>query len=662
MNLVKMEISKASRAKGSSYGSSCDLLPSPQNGLYDESYFHELLDLEKEKAEHAGRPFLLWLTSIDGSDDLTKPNSTWDAIVSSLSMVIRRIDTSGWYKNNSTIGVIIPNIGEAETELASIQRAVFRRMHHALADALEPDDFNKVRMTFHVLPETLKTVWPDDPTATVGVTGGESESGEDLLETPKRSSLDFEQQTIEATGYEGEKISFGSSNKCLLMLFGDVVLLVLATLCSFWVRNVPSLPEFHEYLGPCATGVVVYLAALYVFDSYNMARAFSSRDSILRIVIATVSGGLLSAASYYLVLHWQIGRIIPSLQFVFTLFMIMAWRTAYGIFFQKSMPRIRTLIVGTGVEGEFIYRLLHSHLSPYDVRGFLDADPSAPGKLVCASAVLGCIDQLPVIAEKIWAKMIILATPQNRHPRITKKILDARLHGIEVLEMATVYERLTGRVPIRYVRDEWLLFAEGFYLLSKDYVQRTKRLMDICVSGFLLLLGAPLLGLIALVVHLDSPGPVLYRQKRVGKRGQTFTIMKFRSMRQDAETNGAQWAQIKDPRVTRVGRIIRFLHLDELPQLWNIFRGDMSLIGPRPERPEFVRQLEAKIPYYVARHSVAPGVTGWAQVNYPYGASDEDAQNKLEYDLYYIKNMSLLLDLKIMLRTIGVILLGQGAR
>lgn len=571
--------------------------------------------------------------SLNDSKAVHYDESTFHDLTSSLPEVTGRMDTS----------------------------EVSKGMHHAFPDLRDPYDLNKVEMFFNVLPKRLRVVTAEVAPDTVLVSGGGPVKSANALEMPKQGSQAPEQPAIEPAPPEDEKISFGSSKKRLLMLFGDVALLILATMCSLWVQGVTSFPDFNAYLGPFVLALIFYPAALYVFDSYNMARVFSSRDSVLRIATAALLGGLLSAASFYLLLQWPHGRATPILQSAIALFMITVWRSTYGTFFQRSMPRIRTLIVGAGEEGEFIYRLLHSHRSPYDVRGFLDGDPARHGKMVAASAVLGGIDQLPVIAERTWATTIILATPHDRHPKITQNVLDARLRGLEVLEMATVYERLTGRVPVRYLREEWLLFAEGFHILCRDYVRRTKRLMDICISSLFLVLSAPLQGLTALLIHLDSPGPVLYRQERVGKRGKTFTMIKFRSMHLDAETNGAQWAQKNDPRATRVGRVIRSLRLDELPQLWNILKGDMSLIGPRPERPEFVRQLTAKLPYYLARHSIAPGVTGWAQVNYPYGASDEDALNKLEYDLYYIKNMSMLLDIKILLRTVGVILLGQGS-
>jgi exopolysaccharide biosynthesis polyprenyl glycosylphosphotransferase len=277
-------------------------------------------------------------------------------------------------------------------------------------------------------------------------------------------------------------------------------------------------------------------------------------------------------------------------------------------------------------------------------------------------AVIGGTGEITEIAGKAGVDTVILAIPRNRSEHLVRNILEARLKGMQVLDMADVYETLTGRIPVGNIGDQWLVFAQGFYMLRTDYVQKLKRLMDFSASGLILLAMSPLIGLAILAIKLDSPGPVFYTQQRVGKDRKIFTIYKFRSMQYRAEQGRAQWAQEKDPRVTRVGRILRLTHFDELPQIWNIFKGEMSLVGPRPERPEFVEVLEKQVPYYFVRHTIKPGLTGWAQINYRYGASVEDAHTKLEYDLYYVKNMSLFLDLKIILRTVGVVLLKDGAR
>jgi sugar transferase (PEP-CTERM system associated) len=337
------------------------------------------------------------------------------------------------------------------------------------------------------------------------------------------------------------------------------------------------------------------------------------------------------------------------------------WRWVYGFLFQAAIPRIPALIVGAGHCGRKIRDLLKSPLSPYEIKGFLDDDPDKAGR-TSSPAVVGTCDELTEVAARVGAGTAILAIPKNRSAGLIRNVLNARLKGMHIRDMADVYEELTGRIPVHNIGDHWLLFTEGFYLLRKEYVQKLKRLLDFVASGVILLLASPIIGLAALAIRLESPGPVFYSQKRVGKGQEVFTIYKLRSMRHDAETGAARWAAEKDPRVTKVGRILRLTHIDEVPQIWNIFKGDMSLVGPRPERPKFVEILESEVPYYFVRHTVKPGMTGWAQINYQYGASIEDAINKLEYDLYYVKNMSLFLDFKIFLRTIGVVLLNDGAR
>ena len=241
------------------------------------------------------------------------------------------------------------------------------------------------------------------------------------------------------------------------------------------------------------------------------------------------------------------------------------------------------------------------------------------------------------------------------------QLLDCKLRGVPVFDEATFFEQHLGRIDLDSVQADWLLFADGF---ARGWLgDAVKRALDVCVSIALLLLTLPLMVLVALLIKLDDPGAVLYRQQRIGLHGRPFTLLKFRSMTQDAEKGGSpRWAQQQDPRITRVGSFIRPLRIDELPQLFNVLHGEMSLVGPRPERPHFVEQLARIIPLYAERSYVKPGLTGWAQVNYPYGASVEDARQKLSYDLYYVKNRSLMLDVLTLLATIRVVLFREGAR
>jgi len=462
---------------------------------------------------------------------------------------------------------------------------------------------------------------------------------------------------IERTG----GVSIGFPKYRWLLLLGDLVLITLANILSPWIRFGVPLDIFTEYTTAFTITLFIYPMTLYIFDLYNVERAFRSWETALRSALSIGLGGFIVFTSFYLLPWGPYGRGMMAIQLILVWFFLNGWRWAYGFLFQTAIPKIPALILGAGFCGKTIYGLLNSPLSPYEIKGFLDDDPEKLGK-TSSPAVIGTCEELTEIAARTGANTAILAIPKNRSARLIRDILHARFQGINIRDMADVYEELTGRIPVRNIGDQWLLYAEGFYMLRKEYVQKIKRLFDFVVSGLILFLMLPIIGIAALAIRIDSPGPILYKQRRVGKGQQEFMIYKFRSMRVDAERDGVQWASERDSRITRIGRILRLTHIDEIPQIWNILNGDMSLVGPRPERPEFVEMLEQEIPYYFVRHSVKPGMTGWAQINYRYGASVEDSKNKLECDLYYIKNMSLFLDFKILLRTIGVVLLGDGAR
>jgi exopolysaccharide biosynthesis polyprenyl glycosylphosphotransferase len=254
-----------------------------------------------------------------------------------------------------------------------------------------------------------------------------------------------------------------------------------------------------------------------------------------------------------------------------------------------------------------------------------------------------------------------MAVSYTQSAELIKNLLRLKMQGVEIIDMPGFYERATGQIPIKNVEDSWFLYSGGFELLHRPFLQRFKRLLDLVISSLGLLLSLPLMGIVALLVKLDSKGPVFYRQERSGQGEKPFNLLKFRTMREDAETcTGPVWASVRDYRITRVGRWLRLTRLDEVPQFINVLRGEMSFIGPRPERPFFVEKLSKEIPYYGLRFAVKPGLTGWAQVQFRYGASVEDAMEKLKFDLYYIKNMSCGLDLWIALKTLKVIFFAQG--
>jgi sugar transferase (PEP-CTERM system associated) len=346
--------------------------------------------------------------------------------------------------------------------------------------------------------------------------------------------------------------------------------------------------------------------------------------------------------------------------------LLIAWRSMFKVISERIMPRERLLLVGTSPAAIVLARELFErrHELGVEIVGFVDTDASRVGAPVINPGVVGTLDDIPALTARLGVSRVVVSLSDQRGKLPMDRLLDVRLQsGVLFDHLASVYEEYTGKIALENLRPSWLIFSTGFRKTRLWLI--TKRACDIVAAVFGLVLSLPLAALTALLVKLDSPAdPVFYHQERVGLNGATFTIHKFRTMRSDAEAHtGPVWsAGDSDPRITRVGHFLRKTRLDEVPQLWNVLRGDMSLIGPRPERPQFVEQLTKQIPFYGQRHVVKPGVTGWAQVRYTYGASVEDALEKMQYDLYYVKHLSLRFDLLIAVETVKIILLRRGAR
>lgn len=323
--------------------------------------------------------------------------------------------------------------------------------------------------------------------------------------------------------------------------------------------------------------------------------------------------------------------------------------------------RTRILIFGAGPAAQVVGDTLRSADPNAHIVGYV-AGPNERETAVPAAEILTMSGTLPHMARQHGVDEIVVALTERRSGSMPlRQLLDCKVSGTKVYDLNTHFEKTLGQIRIDFLNASWLIFGDGFN--QGAWRTAVKRVFDLVSASILLIGSAPVMLVTALLIKLESPGPVFYRQERVGQNGLTFSIRKFRSMRNDAEKDGKPvWAAANDNRVTRVGGIIRKLRIDELPQLFNVLRGDMSLVGPRPERPFFVEQLTQDIPFYALRHSVKPGVTGWAQVRYPYGATVEDSLQKLQYDLYYVKNHTLFLDLVVLMETVGVVLTGKGAR
>jgi sugar transferase (PEP-CTERM system associated) len=406
---------------------------------------------------------------------------------------------------------------------------------------------------------------------------------------------------------------------------------------------------------------IVCQLCLYYNDFYDLTLVQSNRELIVRLLQAAGAASILLAALYLAIPALMIGDgIFVSALFVF-LVGIFGWRLMFNSVTRSFHFEERVLVVGTGEAARKVTRqILDQKDFAYRVVGFIDDDPHRIGERIVNPGVIGTPADIPRLIAEHQVDRIIVGLPDRRGKFPTNELLQAKLSGVRVEDVTTTYERVTGKILIDDLRPSWLIFSDGFRV--SRLTRWMKRAIDVALSVLLGVVTAPLMALTAIAVALESGFPVLYCQERVGEHGRTFTLRKFRSMRLDAEKEGTPvWASSDDDRVTRIGRFIRLTRLDELPQLWNVLRGDMSFVGPRPERPFFVSELSKAIPFYQQRQVVKPGITGWAQVRYRYGASIEDATEKLRYDLYYIKHLSIFFDLTIVFDTVKVVLFRKGA-
>ncbi len=441
-------------------------------------------------------------------------------------------------------------------------------------------------------------------------------------------------------------------------------LLFLSVCIGVWLRlGVPKgyvLPP-STFFSQGAAFTLVALLALYANGLYDFAERLTSRSTLVATLRAFTIAAVALWALYFLVPSLQLGRGVFALALAASATFIPLWRLALDRLLASERFAERVLIVGASDKALDIAReVLHRRHLGYRVVGFLDDDPQLQGVSLINPRVIGTTLQCRELALAHGATRVVVAPSDFRGRISMDSLLDCKTSGIPVEEGASYYEHLTGKIMLEGLRKSWLIFSDGF-VVSRG-VQIGKRALDLAAAAIGLFLAAPLMALVALAIRLDSPGPIFFRQERVGRNRRLFTLWKFRSMRQDAEAKGAQWAVERDPRITRVGRFIRRTRLDELPQLVNVLVGDMSLVGPRPEREMFVRQLCDLNQFYEQRLVVRPGLTGWAQIKAPYASSFEESLEKLKFDLYYIKHISLFLDVSILLSTARIVLLGRGAR
>ena len=457
------------------------------------------------------------------------------------------------------------------------------------------------------------------------------------------------------------------SERKALLAIGDFVLVNGAVLLALWAWTLrdPFRSFSWEFVLSQAHWFLI-LSSLWFLsaslnDFYSLRLAACLRSVWLALFRITAFVFLIYVAVYFLSAPQSLPRGIVLYHCAASFGLVGTWRTAYAMLLSRPFFRRRAIVIGAGQAGRTIVQAIKENLpSEYQLVGYVDDDPSKQGQVIEGVPVIGTWRDLPSLVKEKSVSEIILAITHIIHGEPIRAIMDCQEQGVQVSLMPLLYEEITGRVPVEHIGDDWSLVLPLDHAAIGGFWPFLKRTMDILISGIGLIILALLFPLLALAIYIDSPGPIFYTQERVGKGGRIFRIFKFRSMVPGAEENGAVWAEENDPRVTRVGRFLRRTMIDELPQFINVLRGDMSIVGPRPERPIFADQLAEQIPFYRARHAVKPGMAGWALINYGYSSSVRDALVKLQYDLYYIKHQSLALDMFILLKTIGAMLSFRG--
>jgi sugar transferase (PEP-CTERM system associated) len=427
-----------------------------------------------------------------------------------------------------------------------------------------------------------------------------------------------------------------------------------------------SLAECARLLGPvmpkAASVAVVSLISLIAMGLYQFHQRLYFSEAIVRVLVGLTLSGLALAILFYAYPPLTIARDIASIAIGYSLVLLLGTRYVFVRTVDEHIFRRRSLVYGAGKRAASISAIRRRA----DRRGFkIVGSIAAQGDKVLNDSEVSETNgrSLAEIAIEMGAEEIVVAMDDRRGNLPVRELLEAKLKGIDVVDLLEFLERETGKIRVDLVNPGWLIFSPGFRVSKIRRV--AKRMLDLAVSLTLLVVSWPVMIAVAVVIKIEDgiKAPVMYRQTRVGRGGENFDVLKFRSMTVNAEADGvAVWASENDSRVTRVGNFLRNMRLDELPQVFNVLAGQMSIVGPRPERPEFVNELQETVPYYSERHVVKPGVTGWAQLKYSYGASEEDAIEKLQYDLYYIKNQTLILDIMIILQTVEVVLWGKGAR
>lgn len=446
--------------------------------------------------------------------------------------------------------------------------------------------------------------------------------------------------------------------RTLILLIGEALIvgtsLLMGAMYANWDDSYLVLVYEHGYLKIIVATLLVLLGS-YWFDLYDTSRIISKGELYFRLLMVPgVLAFVLAVVSYFRP-DYVLGNGSTEIGLVIVTVALFGWRIGFSWLIQLPILIERVYVLGTGERAQRLVQGLRQNPEiGVEVASWT-------GKMEGAVTRESVAEHLMEVASKQKVHRVIVAMPDRRGTIPMQELLDLRMQGVKVEEATSWLEKISGKIEVENLNPSWMVFGEGFR--RSTAFRFARRWLSVFISLTGLVLSLPLIPFVVLAIKLDSKGPIFYSQARVGKGGRVFNVVKFRTMRQDAEaSSGPQWAGDNDPRVTRVGRFLRSSRLDEIPQLWCVLKGDMAFVGPRPERPEFVEWLSKEIPYYGVRHMVRPGLTGWAQVKYKYGSTVADAREKLQYDLFYMKNASIGLDLMIMFLTIKTVILRRGAQ
>ncbi|MBN1567589.1 MAG: TIGR03013 family PEP-CTERM/XrtA system glycosyltransferase [Acidobacteria bacterium] len=447
-------------------------------------------------------------------------------------------------------------------------------------------------------------------------------------------------------------------------VFFETLMLVLCVLSAYFIRlnEMPlDMADRNEIFLKAVLIAIVFQLSLHLNDIYGFRGSRPSKEYAVRLVQALIIAIIFLCVVYYAAPTLIVGRGVFGISILLSSLYLILWHTFLRLYLGARAPHTNLLVLGTGnLAREAVKEILAHPELGIKVLGFVDDNPQLVGVSIVNPKVIGVYQDLPKLVANHKVDRIVVGLQDRRGKLPIKELLDFKTRGVAIEDATTFYERVAGKIPIENLKPSWMVFNTGFGVTKSALLK--KRILSLIVSSVLLLLLSPIILLLMILIKLDSKGSIFYRQERVGQDGKTFTLVKFRSMYEDAENGtGPIWSKEGDDRITRVGRFMRRTRIDELPQFYNVLRGDMSLVGPRPERPHFVQQLVESIPFYPLRHIVKPGITGWAQINYGYANSFENTVEKLQYDLFYIKNMSWALDTLILLETIKTVIVKKGS-